>query len=194
MLNLRRSQLAKTQSPVPTPTINKCDGRIYLDEKFASLLGPLRGLFLRCHPTAISGLLDFRRRPQNLEKLALLLVIVPHATSKTGRFIMQDLVIFPMAEFVDFLNSVDPRSQEILDMHKVQREAFQKEYNGQRDYATMAIMAKNEGPGKIPGDRPRIYRFHPVVISWPIINESPVFADPMVDWRSTLKMHTDIDG
>ncbi|KAF9465876.1 hypothetical protein BDZ94DRAFT_272713 [Collybia nuda] len=143
--------------------------------------------------TAISGLLNFRRSPENVESLALLLVVVPHATKKTGRFVLKELMIYPITEFVDLIKSIDPRSREIFELHKTMREEFQRENDGQYDYATMAVMAKNEGPGRIPGDMPLIFRFKPIAISWPIINESPIFANPAVDWSAILKMQIERD-
>jgi hypothetical protein len=54
-------------------------------------------------------------------------------------------------------------------------------------------MAKNEGPGKIPGDLPVVLRFKPVAISWPVINTSPIFLDPKADWETTLKIQIEKD-
>jgi len=132
-------------------------------------------------------------RGGRLSSLALLLVVVPHATKKTGRFVLKELMIYPITEFVDLIKSIDPRSREIFELHKTMREEFQRENDGQYDYATMAVMAKNEGPGRIPGDMPLIFRFKPIAISWPIINESPIFANPAVDWSAILKMQIERD-
>jgi hypothetical protein len=97
---------------------------------------------------AITGLLDLRRKPQNIDHCALFVTVLPLETSKTSRFVLESVVVFPMANFIELLNLIDPMSKQVFTMHKAKREELQRDTKKERDYATMAVWLKTKGQGK----------------------------------------------
>lgn len=143
--------------------------------------------------TAIPGLLNLRRNPRNVDNLAVLLIVKPPKTSKASHFVMDDLIVYPMAEFLALLKSTRQDMSAILDMHKIQREEYRRDTDGMGDFATMAIRTGN-GHSQ---DDPYHLLFVPVPISWHVINNASFYDHrppaTRICWGSTLGTQIDSD-
>lgn len=98
--------------------------------------------------------LDLMNRPERIDTHGVLIMLRPRPHANTGaRFFMESGVPMSIAE----IKALTPGGQTLIpdqtwNMHQAERARLRKQSNGKEDFATMLVIARNEGPTPIPGD------------------------------------------
>ncbi|KAJ7495831.1 hypothetical protein B0H11DRAFT_2000767 [Mycena galericulata] len=121
---------------------------------------------------------------------ALLITMEPRPHSNVGaRWRIQNAGMFRNEDIMEVLENAgmaDQYRNEVLPLHRKERERLQKRSRGTADYAAVIMMAGNVGPDALDGDHAPMMRFKPIDISQSMVAKMPI-EKYKGDWCQDLK-------
>ncbi|KAJ7451774.1 hypothetical protein B0H11DRAFT_2075076 [Mycena galericulata] len=117
-----------------------------------------------------------------------LLITSPHS-NVGARWRIQNAGMFRNEDIMEVLENAgmaDQYRNEVLPLHRKERERLQKRSRGTADYAAVIMMAGNVGPDALDGDHAPMMRFKPIDISQSMVAKMPI-EKYEGDWCQDLK-------
>ncbi|KAJ7608392.1 hypothetical protein FB45DRAFT_946600 [Roridomyces roridus] len=135
--------------------------------------------------------LELNAHPSNIDNFGLVINLRPRPHTEAGaRFDLVSAVVTPMLQMYGMMGvaaevTATNGAGNILAMHMQQREMLKRNTHGQEDFATVIVIAHNEGPHAISGAVEKEIRFKPIAVQKRMIR-SPALADPTLNWYTSL--------
>ncbi|KAJ7641253.1 hypothetical protein FB45DRAFT_1124841 [Roridomyces roridus] len=137
--------------------------------------------------------LKLNAHPSNIDNFGLIINLRPRPHTDSGARFELISVVKPMLE-IQFMMTIAEGittsklngESRLLEMHAQHRTAVKRSSHGQEDYATVLVVAHNDGPYAIPGAVEKEIRFKPIGAHKRMVR-SPVLTDPNLDWYTTFR-------
>ncbi|KAK7018412.1 hypothetical protein R3P38DRAFT_2982630 [Favolaschia claudopus] len=136
--------------------------------------------------------LELNAHPENIDDFGIIVLLRPRPHKEAGaRFKLHAASVVPMQDMTDIYlkhPGIDrAQIEEIFRLHRQHRDELKAKSGGTEDYATMLLIAQNDGDHAVPGGTEFEMRFKPIAIHRKLV-ESPALVDPTLDWYISLKI------